>query len=1393
MGGTVQEMMNALRAEKINTWFDLGLFIDRFKENRNLPSAEFCGSFEAFCQMITDGGMAFITFNFGIDGVSLEVEKYAAAYRKVLKNIPIHYIAGNFHSTSDGIIDSSTIKYEIGAIKSFNHWPLYNDFFHAKLERGSEKYNQLIGKFWNEVLVITQKLGKYIEENNIRLLYLINVNSNPGNVSLSLSTVFISEYLGVPVINNNHDFYWEEGSRRIDIIHNRKKPGPRDHFFTNSDIGEFFSQIEVLFPWESRSWMNVNINQQQSRHIIEINGLNPANVDEINTAIDMEKYGTFSQEDRNRTLNQIAVLLSGYKKELEIHNPSDVISCNLVPIESPEPILIGTPRIASHDFLSAHIIFLHPTRVITRKRIETDFLLVRKLFEHETFTNKFEDNSRLNLTILVTGPIAVGHYKYFLRLLKCFSELQKALKTGFGERVFMGFMFGHFDKKEFKCRFGKYIDMPEIYNVASLVLLPSLTEGRGLPIIEAAASGVPIFCRRYQPENVYAETIGEQLGEEYRFRVLEFLDDDIPETIVEKAAKRIFYPRDFIEDVEHNKGVVQKRFSFENIERNLKNVLYKLYLQLQPDDIHSGELKQTIEEYGETCNFSNEDLRAILRTKNRHYLPGYGRTEFMLFLKSLIDPSYFRVEEQQTRGMIMRFARQLVEENTEPDFLDIETLHRFYNYVDDVFLYREGEIETRHDHSLAYRHRNKIYYPYRDFTHQELTGLVNMLFDRIISPGSAPTSERHYRFHSEWKSAIAEFVNGSNLAIDDREMLIAKLKNNSPVAYFPGACNRKALEVLVLQPVRAKLSLAIDGRINEELISDYCDSFSPFYIFCPEKPCGNRITFDSLMDYIKIGDDPELSLLFKYGICKIIKTHQWCVGLHFPQLGAEPLNVLRRIRQLKGFIITDDFEAAVMTDIVDIDRFHIGKVNCELTSRIMGIPMGSCYVQFVPAGVRTTLTYPTPIQTAKDFSEAIRSLEYAKLRKKLGEAELLKRIKDDAETRGSPIRTVLEGIESEGDSEEMGSAVTYSYLSGVYKDGRPWSGIAARVNISRLSKKWNFSIFSGDGKTKKVTAFIEDFKSKYGVIPNIAWNGGFILNAELVGKLGLSESYIGSPLGIIITDGKVISPPLFNKPAFLIYPDGSLDIRRVNCDNGIIISDDHIRLELSRRNRNPAEPIPDEICYYDLMYDEEKMRGDGRVIVQLAGNTIKGVIHTVKNQYILTKPVGLTLSFPESRFPAEWDRTEKSLRIEMMGWARIEHAIEAGPLLVGNGENCIDMEVGGWKTMNSIRTQAARLDYTDMRGPKIAIGLDEYGNLSVLAINGRIRESVGATHVDMAEIMISLGIKKAMGFDPGGSSTLIVEDKVLNISPYNSDYESDVYSLPPEPRAVANAVIGWRD
>ena len=270
-------------------------------------------------------------------------------------------------------------------------------------------------------------------------------------------------------------------------------------------------------------------------------------------------------------------------------------------------------------------------------------------------------------------------------------------------------------------------------------------------------------------------------------------------------------------------------------------------------------------------------------------------------------------------------------------------------------------------------------------------------------------------------------------------------------------------------------------------------------------------------------------------------------------------------------------------------------------------------------------------------------------------------------------------------------------------------------------------------------------------------------------------------------------PPLFNKPAFIIHKDGTIDIRRVSCENGFIINKGELQIVFDAKGYNvQLETSP---SFFDLIYKENAIVGGGNVIVRLAGNQVKEIIKTDNNEYIEIIPVGLTLSIPAQLFSDEIFKVGEDVDMHLNNngfkWDDISYAIEAGPMLLDKGKNVIDMEQEGWKTENSIKTQAARLDFIDMRGPKIAAGISKEGDLIVLAVNGRIRESVGATHSDMANILKDLGMQKAMGFDPGGSSTLYANGEVVNISPYNKQYEEDIYALPPEPRFVSNIIIGW--
>ena len=56
----ITSVLNELKNEKINTWFDLGLFIDKFKD-QNSKSA-FKGDTKLFDTHLEKGGLAFITF-----------------------------------------------------------------------------------------------------------------------------------------------------------------------------------------------------------------------------------------------------------------------------------------------------------------------------------------------------------------------------------------------------------------------------------------------------------------------------------------------------------------------------------------------------------------------------------------------------------------------------------------------------------------------------------------------------------------------------------------------------------------------------------------------------------------------------------------------------------------------------------------------------------------------------------------------------------------------------------------------------------------------------------------------------------------------------------------------------------------------------------------------------------------------------------------------------------------------------------------------------------------------------------------------------------------------------------------------------------------------------------
>jgi glycosyltransferase involved in cell wall biosynthesis len=129
-------------------------------------------------------------------------------------------------------------------------------------------------------------------------------------------------------------------------------------------------------------------------------------------------------------------------------------------------ILGLTERVRDLKLEHADLVLLQPTRFVRRKNIEFGLRLVAEL------------PKALYLVTAAPDPHQKDGAKYFRELKQLAKEL------GVTQRVrFLGEKGALNDN-----------DVRSLYHMADLLFFPSTQEGYGLPLIEAALHGVPVFC-----------------------------------------------------------------------------------------------------------------------------------------------------------------------------------------------------------------------------------------------------------------------------------------------------------------------------------------------------------------------------------------------------------------------------------------------------------------------------------------------------------------------------------------------------------------------------------------------------------------------------------------------------------------------------------------------------------------------------------------------------------------------------------------------------------------------------------------------------------------------------------------------------------------------------------
>jgi len=257
-----------------------------------------------------------------------------------------------------------------------------------------------------------------------------------------------------------------------------------------------------------------------------------------------------------------------------------------------------------------------------------------------------------------------------------------------------------------------------------------------------------------------------------------------------------------------------------------------------------------------------------------------------------------------------------------------------------------------------------------------------------------------------------------------------------------------------------------------------------------------------------------------------------------------------------------------------------------------------------------------------------------------------------------------------------------------------------------------------------------DYVESQGAVAAIS--GGFFLYSEPDIE---QPSCRFDPVGLLVSAGEVLSPPVFSRGALVFDPQGRWAVQRVG-PRGVVMSQGAMRAVLADVvTRAQSEVGPDEPS-----------------VAVAAGFVVA---------------VGRRLSVPLNGcvLPSTqpW-RVGERVRFSMPDGA-VHDGVAGGPLLLSEGAPCMDLRAEGfWGTAPPLTFSQ---DETGDRNtlPRLAAGIDALGRLVLVAIDGRnFERALGMTLGDVATLLQALGCRSATNLDGGSSKRMVVAGRTLDLA-----------------------------
>jgi hypothetical protein len=259
-----------------------------------------------------------------------------------------------------------------------------------------------------------------------------------------------------------------------------------------------------------------------------------------------------------------------------------------------------------------------------------------------------------------------------------------------------------------------------------------------------------------------------------------------------------------------------------------------------------------------------------------------------------------------------------------------------------------------------------------------------------------------------------------------------------------------------------------------------------------------------------------------------------------------------------------------------------------------------------------------------------------------------------------------------------------------------------------------------------------------------AVSGGFFLYSE---PDIAPPSQRFDPVGLLMHEGTVLSPPVFERGSLLVDTDGSVSIDRLGLR--------HTELELPDGRR--LRPT-------DVYNRARSPQGPDLPSLAVVGDTIVAV-----GQALAVPLNGFVIPLPEPHAadPELGPRVGERVRYPAIHGPTgpVHTGIAGGPLLLRAGQPILEMrEEDFWGSAPPVTFSQ---DETGDRNllPRLAAGLHPDGTLVLAAIDGRnFERALGMTLGGVARLFTALGCHAATNLDGGSSKRMVVEGQALDLA-----------------------------